>query len=244
MCSTITFFLLLLLILSSFQGVFASSGDVILMADSDAATDITELGNLEAYLAEHKGDGMGVVIGSRAHLEEESKATRSGPRLLLMHLFHFCVSFTFAFADTHTELQDTQCGFKLFTREAALRTFSNLYLERWSFDVELVCRREVVLTSKWIIGGGCMGGSTRCTGYCTKRYIANEMALYFKSKKGLFCTDQKSFLDECFLSVQECPQVSPPEATSDLPFVSILCTQRKTDCEGFMVIVSRLNTFF
>eukprot|EP01061_Rhynchopus_euleeides_P029494 TRINITY_DN4834_c0_g4_i3.p1 TRINITY_DN4834_c0_g4~~TRINITY_DN4834_c0_g4_i3.p1 ORF type:complete len:348 (+),score=134.85 TRINITY_DN4834_c0_g4_i3:134-1177(+) len=120
------------------QGVFASSGDYILMADADAATDITELGSLEKYLKDHESEGMGVVIGSRAHMEEESKATRSPFRLLLMHIFHFCVAFTFAFSYKHTELQDTQCGFKLFSRKAALATFSNLHLERWSFDVELL----------------------------------------------------------------------------------------------------------
>ena len=108
------------------------------MADSDAATDISEVENMRRVLAEGAAAGVGIVIGSRAHLEEASKASRSGPRSLLMHIFHFCVAFTFAFIHRNTTLKDTQCGFKLFTREAALRTFSNIYLERWAFDVELV----------------------------------------------------------------------------------------------------------
>lgn len=36
------------------------------------------------------------------------------------------------------DICDTQCGFKLFTREAARMTFSNLHIERWAFDVELL----------------------------------------------------------------------------------------------------------
>lgn len=35
-------------------------------------------------------------------------------------------------------LQDTQCGFKLFTRGAAQLLFNNQHLDRWAFDVELM----------------------------------------------------------------------------------------------------------
>jgi len=35
-------------------------------------------------------------------------------------------------------LQDTQCGFKLFTRGAAQMLFNNQHLDRWAFDVELM----------------------------------------------------------------------------------------------------------
>src|SRR5207244_8341279 len=51
---------------------------------------------------------------------------------------------------------DTQCGFKLFTRQAARDVFPQLFTDRWAFDVEalLVARymgyqiREVPVT--WI----------------------------------------------------------------------------------------------
>ena len=35
-------------------------------------------------------------------------------------------------------IRDTQCGFKLFTRSAAFKAFSNLHIERWAFDVDLL----------------------------------------------------------------------------------------------------------
>jgi dolichyl-phosphate beta-glucosyltransferase len=35
-------------------------------------------------------------------------------------------------------VQDTQCGFKLFSRAAARHLFSALHVERWAFDVELL----------------------------------------------------------------------------------------------------------
>ena len=35
-------------------------------------------------------------------------------------------------------IKDTQCGFKIFTREAAKRVFPTQHLERWAFDIEVL----------------------------------------------------------------------------------------------------------
>lgn len=43
-----------------------------------------------------------------------------------MYGFHFLVWFLCV-----KGIRDTQCGFKLLTREAAARTFSSLHVERW-----------------------------------------------------------------------------------------------------------------
>ncbi|UYV74409.1 ALG5 [Cordylochernes scorpioides] len=74
-----------------------------------------------------------IAIGSRAHLEKESIAQRSPFRNLLMYGFHAMV-WIFGVRG----IKDTQCGFKLFAREAASRLFSALHVERWAFDVELL----------------------------------------------------------------------------------------------------------
>nr|XP_058132921.1 dolichyl-phosphate beta-glucosyltransferase isoform X3 [Dasypus novemcinctus] len=78
-------------------------------------------------------DQMAIACGSRAHLEKESIAQRSYFRTLLMYGFHFLV-----WSLCVRGIRDTQCGFKLLTREAAARTFSSLHVERWAFDVELL----------------------------------------------------------------------------------------------------------
>jgi hypothetical protein len=39
-------------------------------------------------------------------------------------------------------VQDTQCGFKLFTRRAAKSLFGSLHLYRWAFDTELIYLAE------------------------------------------------------------------------------------------------------
>jgi dolichyl-phosphate beta-glucosyltransferase len=50
-----------------------------------------------------------------------------------MWAFHMCVA-----ALCSRKIRDTQCGFKLFTAHAAKLLFSNLHLQRWAFDIELV----------------------------------------------------------------------------------------------------------
>lgn len=64
-------------------------------------------------------------------------AKRSFGRTVLMLGFHFLV-WLFCVRTVH----DTQCGFKLFTREAARELFPNLHVERWAFDVELLYLAE------------------------------------------------------------------------------------------------------
>ncbi|MNE67229.1 hypothetical protein D3C80_1628250 [compost metagenome] len=36
-----------------------------------------------------------------------------------------------------SHIDDTQCGFKLFTRETAKQLFLNLKIDRWCFDIDL-----------------------------------------------------------------------------------------------------------
>ncbi|KAL7439051.1 hypothetical protein ACHAXH_003817 [Discostella pseudostelligera] len=123
------------------SGMLHSSGQLCLMVDADGATDISD--GLPKVLHETTtATTTGIpsqhlpptaVFGSRAHLEEESTATRSKIRTLLMHSFHFFVKILCS-----PRIKDTQCGFKLFTRSAAVVLFTNLHLRRWAFDTEIV----------------------------------------------------------------------------------------------------------
>nr|XP_055100972.1 dolichyl-phosphate beta-glucosyltransferase isoform X2 [Symphalangus syndactylus] len=117
------------------MGIFSSRGEKILMADADGATKFPDVEKLEKGLNDLQPwpNQMAIACGSRAHLEKESIAQRSYFRTLLMYGFHFLVWFLCV-----KGIRDTQCGFKLFTREAASRTFSSLHVERWAFDVELL----------------------------------------------------------------------------------------------------------
>jgi len=117
-------------------GVLSSRGRRILMADADGASKFADLARLERALDElngKKGNKAVIICGSRAHLQEEAVAQRSILRNFLMYGFHFLVWFLCV-----RGIKDTQCGFKLFTRPAALLTFTALHVERWAFDVELL----------------------------------------------------------------------------------------------------------
>ncbi|XP_061557973.1 dolichyl-phosphate beta-glucosyltransferase [Phycodurus eques] len=117
------------------MGTLSSRGRLILMADADGATKFGDVEKVEGGLKDlnPKPGNMAISCGSRAHLEQEALAQRSLFRNVLMRGFHFLVWFLCV-----RGVRDTQCGFKVFTREAALRTFSSLHVERWAFDVELL----------------------------------------------------------------------------------------------------------
>ncbi|KAK8956214.1 hypothetical protein KSP40_PGU012805 [Platanthera guangdongensis] len=135
------------------KGMLHSRGELLLMLDADGATKITDLEKLESQiyaLAEIRIDGKSPVgssidwksklldievsvFGSRAHLEQQALATRKWYRNFLMKGFHLVVLFA-----AGPGIRDTQCGFKMFTRAAARKLFTNIRLKRWCFDVEIV----------------------------------------------------------------------------------------------------------
>lgn len=86
------------------------------------------LTQLRIFLTEENevSDALAVSCGSRAHLEEESVASRSIFRTVLMYGFHALV-WLFAVRG----VRDTQCGFKLLTRRAGRILFNSLHVERW-----------------------------------------------------------------------------------------------------------------
>ena len=121
------------------QGFYCSRGAQILMADADGATKFADLAALQRLFGNVQNHGEAVICGSRKHLVgSEAVAKRTPLRNFLMHLFHFCVSFTFWAANGSRGLDDTQCGFKLLSRGAAREIFKHMHVERWCFDVELL----------------------------------------------------------------------------------------------------------
>ena len=122
------------------NGVLCARGELILFADADGATQFKDLEKLERNLRDQIGangdttENSALVIGSRqifclnlslfehcslgcrAHLEKESIVQRSAFRTFLMFGFHTMVKI-FAVRT----INDTQCGFKLFTRRAAAK---------------------------------------------------------------------------------------------------------------------------
>ena len=115
-------------------GALHSRGRMILMIDADGATKIEEFGELEKKLLQlQQTNKEAIVVGSRAHLEGTAKSQRTSIRNFLGMAFHLLIWLT----GVHG-IQDTQCGFKLFSREAARWLFPNQHIQRWCFDPELL----------------------------------------------------------------------------------------------------------
>lgn len=117
--------------------MLSARGKQLLFADADGATKFSDFDKLELemnkLIAKDDWEQPAIVIGSRAHLEDDAIATRSFFRTILMHGFHFLV-WLFAVRG----IRDTQCGFKLLSRSAARKLFVLMHVERWAFDVELL----------------------------------------------------------------------------------------------------------
>lgn len=111
-----------------------SKGELILMLDADGATEITEYNKIEKLLHQGKVNGDSIVIGSRNHLVEEVVSQRAWYRNILMHVNNFIVNTLVGIKN----IKDTQCGFKLFTRSSMRKIFTNMHLNRWAFDVEMI----------------------------------------------------------------------------------------------------------
>lgn len=117
-------------------GMLSARGRYVLFVDADGATKFSDLDKLFVEI-ERLPQDRAIAVGSRSHLEQESIAERSFFRTILMKGFHLVV-WLFCVRSVH----DSQCGFKLLTREAAQICFLNLHVERWAFDVELLLIAE------------------------------------------------------------------------------------------------------
>ena len=95
-------------------GMLAAKGDYILFTDMDQATPIEELEKLMPFI-EH---GFDVVIGSRSSNRKGAPLTRKIMAKSMMVLRSAIVGLP--------EIKDTQCGFKLFTKEAAKQIFEKV----------------------------------------------------------------------------------------------------------------------
>jgi dolichyl-phosphate beta-glucosyltransferase len=141
------------------KGMVRARGRYLLMADADGATKASDLERLLVALRGIERDGLGIAVGSRAHLEDadsDAKARRTPLRRFLMWGFHTLITLMLG----SSEIADTQCGFKLFTRRSAGLMFPVQHIDRWAFDVELLYlaghHRIPLVVSGWA-GAGCVG---------------------------------------------------------------------------------------
>jgi len=113
------------------SGFINAAGDHILFMDADASTALVEITHLTAVMAD---TGADIVIGSRVHLPGSHTTVKAKwYRRVAGRTFHQFVRFYGV-----SGISDTQCGFKLFTRKAALDIASRMRMHGYSFDVEML----------------------------------------------------------------------------------------------------------
>ncbi|MCJ1228036.1 dolichyl-phosphate beta-glucosyltransferase [Toensbergia leucococca] len=117
-------------------------GKYAVFADADGASKFEDLGKLVTASRKIEDEaGRGVAVGSRAHLVgSDAVVRRSFLRNLLMHSFHFLLRLLTPPATA--AIQDTQCGFKLFSRPSLPYIIPYMHSEGWIFDVEMLMLAE------------------------------------------------------------------------------------------------------
>ncbi len=116
------------------EGVLSSGGRMVLFSDADLSTPIEELDGLVPEV----NQGFDVVIGSRALPDSDIRVRQSAIRERMGKTFNLLVRILVL-----PGIRDSQCGFKLFRREAALDVFGRLRVRGFAFDVEALalCRK-------------------------------------------------------------------------------------------------------
>lgn len=110
-------------------GMLAARGRLRLFADADGATPIEELERLRGAIE----GGADVAIASRALKDKDRTVHDRLHRKFMGTVFNLIVR-ALAVKGVH----DTQCGFKLFTQEAAAALFPLQRIADFGFDVELL----------------------------------------------------------------------------------------------------------
>lgn len=108
------------------EGILNSRGRLILFTDADLSTPIEELDNFLPWADEYD-----VVIGSRALPDSNIQVHQSFLRENMGKTFNLFVRLL-----VFRGIKDTQCGFKLFHRQAAMDIFRRTKLRGFGFDVE------------------------------------------------------------------------------------------------------------
>jgi dolichyl-phosphate beta-glucosyltransferase len=112
------------------MGILNAKGRFVLFMDADGATPLNEIPKLLASMEQ----GYDVAIGSRvAKCPGTVEVKTSLHRRVIGRVFAFIVGL-FAIEG----IADTQCGFKMFRREAAMAVFSRQKIAGFAFDAEIL----------------------------------------------------------------------------------------------------------
>lgn len=117
------------------KGILGAKGEIRLFMDADNSTSIDQFSKMIPYF----GEGYEVVIGSRDIKGAKMVPPQPWHKRLAGDIGNLIIQ-----ALLLPKLWDTQCGFKAFTEEAAVKIFSLTKIGRWGFDVELLALAKLL----------------------------------------------------------------------------------------------------
>jgi dolichyl-phosphate beta-glucosyltransferase len=110
-------------------GMLSARGDLLLFADADGATPIEEERRLRAAIE----IGADVAVGSRILRSSDVVCRRSPSRAIVGRVFAGAVRLLL-----RIPVRDTQCGFKMFRRDAGRALFELSSESGYLFDIEIL----------------------------------------------------------------------------------------------------------
>ena len=111
------------------EGMLRARGEIRLFMDADNSTSIDQFSNMAPYIKKN----YDIVIGSRDVAGAKLVPPQPWHKRLSGNIGNLIIQILLL-----PGIWDTQCGFKAFTEEAALKIFSQLKIFRWGFDVEVL----------------------------------------------------------------------------------------------------------
>ena len=112
------------------RGMALATGQIVGFLDADYKTPIDEIANVIPWFDQ----GYDLVVGSRALSDSRIEQYQPLYRRLGSRAFALGMH---AIVGLH-QIRDTQCGFKFFTRQAAIEIFSRCRIDGYMCDVEIL----------------------------------------------------------------------------------------------------------
>jgi dolichyl-phosphate beta-glucosyltransferase len=112
------------------DGMLQSSGEILMFLDADLAIPIEELSKFVAKI----NNGYDIAIASRFVPGLKIRKKVLWYRKFMEKVFRIIRTIII----NDYEIKDTQCGFKVFKRDAALKIFPLLTIKRFAFDAEII----------------------------------------------------------------------------------------------------------
>ncbi len=115
------------------EGMLNAKGTIRLFTDADNSTSIDQLSKMLPYLSAKGDEKYDIVIGSRDIKGARLVPPQSWYRRLGGNIGNLIIQVLLL-----PGIWDTQCGFKAFTGEAAIKLFQNMQILGFAFDVEIL----------------------------------------------------------------------------------------------------------